>query len=227
MGTWNINIALSDMPVRPHKFRQCTIYADDRLYACIDSSATSASNLEWILKNIFHEQIGYDTFETIISGYKADELSLYFMPFIYGGLVPGNPGAAFVGLRSEHTHADMLRAVAEGVAFAHAYHIQNLKREGLKGDEVLLTGGASRNAAWCQLMADILQMPVLVPQASETGALGACLVAGVGAGCFADIDEGVKRMVKIEATFHPQSATASIYQRKFQRFLEILDWMSR
>jgi hypothetical protein len=52
-------------------------------------------------------------------------------------------------------------------------------------------------------------------------------VAGVGAGCFADIGEGVKRMVKIEAVYHPQSATASIYQRKFQRFLEILDWMSR
>jgi L-xylulokinase len=67
----------------------------------------------------------------------------------------------------------------------------------------------------------------MVSGASETGALGACLVAGVGAGCFQNIHEAVTQMVKIEAIYPPQAATAAIYQQKFQRFIEILDWMSR
>jgi L-xylulokinase len=103
MGTWNINVALSENPVIPTKIRQCTIFGDDRYYACIDSSTTSASNLEWVLKNVLHGSIGYEEFESIISHYKSGDLTLQFMPFLHGGLRPGNPGAAFIGLNSEHT----------------------------------------------------------------------------------------------------------------------------
>jgi len=221
-GTWNINIALSKSCIIPERIRQCTVYADDNFYSYIDSSATSSSNLEWFMQNVLSGGCSYDDFERIIAQYGPDDVEIMFMPFIYSGLKNDNPGAVFYGLKSFHGKDDMLRAVAEGIGFAHYYHIKNLVQEGIGGNTVLLTGGASKNKKWCQLMADIMQMKIEVPESDQTGALGVCIMAGVGTGVFGDIRSAVKNMVKIKQVYEPDPDNKDVYQKKYKRFLELL-----
>ena len=226
-GTWNINVALSRSPITPKHIRQCIIYGDERFYACVDSSATSASNLEWFLQHVLDGQCSYADFEQVIGRYSPRDLDLMFMPFVHSGLRNDNPGATFYGLRSAHGKDDMLRAIAEGIAFAHRYHIQNLIQEGLVGEAVLLTGGASRNSQWCQIFADILQMSTIVPDSQETGALGSCIAAGIGIGAFSSMEQAVDEMVNAKEAYQPEPTAAGVYGDKYDRFVELLDWMSR
>jgi L-xylulokinase len=223
-GTWNINIAIGQQPFTPKKIRQCTIYGDDTYYSYVDSSATSASNLEWFLQNVLDGSCNYEQFERVITQYQPDDVDILFLPLVNGGLRNDNPGALFYGLKSYHTKDDMLRAIAEGIVFAHYYHIENLLAEGLKkGDTLFFTGGASRNRQWSQMFADMMQMRVEVPESEQTGTLGDCIIASVGAGVFSDIREAVKQMVRIREMYEPNPNYAEIYQKKYARFVDVLE----
>ena len=70
-GTWSLNIALSRQPRVPVAIRQCTIYADETLYSHIDSSATSAANLEWFLRRVLGDSVTYADFERAAHGSAA------------------------------------------------------------------------------------------------------------------------------------------------------------
>jgi L-xylulokinase len=223
-GTWNINIAIGQQPFTPKKIRQCTIYGDDNFYSYVDSSATSASNLEWFLQNVLDRSCSYERFEQTIAQYQPGDVEIIFLPLVNGGLRNDDPGAIFYGLKSYHTKDEMLRAIAEGIGFAHYYHIENLLCDGLeKGDTLFFTGGASRNRQWSQMFADIMQMRVEVPESEQTGALGDCIMAGVGASLFPSIQDAVNSMVRIREVYEPNLAHAEIYQKKYERFVELLE----
>jgi L-xylulokinase len=225
-GTWSLNIALSRQPRVPVAIRQCTIYADETLYSYIDSSATSAANLEWFLRRVLGDNASYADLERALTATQPTDTAPLFLPFIYGGLRDDDPGAGFLGLRSSHTRADLLRAIAEGIAFAHRYHIENLRREGLSGNRVLFTGGASRNRPLCQTLTDVLQRPVTTPAAEETGALGAAIVAALGIGAYRSVKEAVGHLVHERDSFLPDPVRAETYARQYKRFLNALDWLS-
>jgi L-xylulokinase len=225
-GTWSLNIALSRQPRVPVAIRQCTIYADESLYSHIDSSATSAANLEWFLHRILGGSVTYADFECALQKAQPTKDAPLFLPFVYGGLWDDDPGGGFLGLRNSHTRDDLLRAIAEGIAYAHRYHIENLRREGLTGDRVVFTGGASRNRSLCQIMADVLQLPITTPAAEETGALGACIVAAVGIGAFANVQAAAVQMVHERDSFLPDPVWGETYARQYKRFLNALDWLS-
>lgn len=225
-GTWSLNIGLSLQPRVPVAIRQCTIYADESFYSNIDSSATSAANLEWFLRRVLGGRVTHADFERVLREAQPTDDAPLFLPFVYGGLRDDAPGGGFLGLRSTHTHDDLLVAVAEGIAFAHRYHLENLRREGLTGDRVLFTGGASRNRPLGQIMADVLQLPVTTPAAEETGALGASIVAAVGIGAYASIREAASQMVHEQETLPFSSVRRDFYARRYERFCSALDWLS-
>ena len=225
-GTWSLNIALSRQPRIPAAIRQCTIYADEEFYSNIDSSATSAANLEWFLRRVLGGHVTYADFEHALTESRPTDAAPLFLPFVYGGLRDDDPGGSFLNLRSLHARDDLLRAVAEGIAFAHRYHIENLRREGLTGDRVLFTGGASHNRPLCQLVADILDLPVTVPASDETGALGAGVVAAVGIGAFPNARDAAARMVHEREAYLPDLVQHELHDRRYGRFLAALDWLS-
>lgn len=225
-GTWSINLALSRTPREPLAVRQCTLYGDDLHYSFIDSSATSASNLTWFLDKVLGGQCSYAEFGQAIERFAPHEVDSLFLPFVNGGLRDDDPGAMFLGLRAAQGRDELLRAIAEGIGLAHRYHIHNLRQEGLTGQHVLFTGGASRNEPWCRLMADILQLPLVVPACVETGALGASVVAAVGSGLFASVSAAVTEMVHVRSRYQPDANHSATYQDKFERFCAAISRLS-
>jgi L-xylulokinase len=224
-GTWSLNIALSRQPRLPVAIRQCTIYADEAFYSNIDSSATSMANLDWFLHRALGSSATYADFERALTEAQPADAGPLFLPFVCGGLRDDDPGGGFLGLRSAHTRADLLRAIAEGIAFAHRYHIENLRREGLSGSRVLFTGGASRNRPLCQLLADVLQLPLATPAIEETGALGGCMAAAAGVGVCGSVRDAAGQMAHEQEPFFPDPIRGEIYCHKYQRFLAALDWL--
>jgi glycerol kinase len=87
---------------------------------------------------------------------------------------------------------------------------------GIALQELRVDGGASRNALAMQFQADILGVPVVRPQVTETTALGAAYLAGLQCGFWSGIDE-VTRHWREEARFTPR-------MRSERRETLLTDW---
>jgi len=89
---------------------------------------------------------------------------------------PLRPSAGFAGVRRTTTRLDILQAFVEAVTFGIADAVDAL--EAWAGPQSLvLGGGASASAAWCQLLADVIGRPLECSPVSDDSARGAAIVA--------------------------------------------------
>lgn len=221
-GTWNINMGITKNFTRNNAIRQCTVRGDGSNYLMIDSSPTSVSNNDWFLTNILNQKDNFELFEGIMKNYKPQDDQIIFLPLINGGLGNENPGGTFTNIRSFNSSRDMFRAVAEGVCFAHYYHINNLIKAGVDPKTIRLTGGATKNGLWNQLFSDVVNLPVEIPESPQTGALGVSIMVAKGAGIYKSVDEAIENMVRTKYRFTPKKEAHVIYQDKYKKFIELL-----
>ena len=93
---------------------------------------------------------------------------------------------AIVGLTRGAGRAHLCRAALEAIAFQTTELLAAMDRDAGCGlAELRVDGGVSRSAPLLQIQADLLGRPVVRPRVSETTALGAAALAGVGAGVLA------------------------------------------
>ncbi len=146
-----------------------------------------------------------------------------FLPFLYGSATSPDARGAFVGLSGWHGKAHMLYALYEGVVFEHRRHIERLRTAGASFDRAALSGGGSRSAVWCQMFADIVGVPVTVAECQETGALGAAISAGVAAGVFGSLDDGISAMVRKAAAYEPRKDRQPLFESRYRFFRGLAD----
>ena len=112
---------------------------------------------------------------------------------------------ALLGLTRGTTQAHIARAALESIAFQSAALLAAMNadvgaRERLT--ELRVDGGASANDLLMQFQADLLGIPVLRPKVIETTALGAALLAGLGAGVYASTQE-IGAIWQLDRAFEP------------------------
>ncbi len=110
-----------------------------------------------------------------------------FLPALSGSTAPRWNDAmrgAFLGLAMNHTGAHAARAVLEGCAYALRDIVDRLHALGLGRGEIRIVGGGARDDLWASIKADVLGRPVRRVLTEEATAVGAAMVAGVGAGVF-------------------------------------------
>lgn len=118
--------------------------------------------------------------------------------------------------------AACIRAIEEQAAFASRGHLRIIEElTGRTYAEVTFTGGAAKGSLWPQIVADVLGLPVRVPQVKESTALGAALFAGVGAGLYGSIDAVAERIVRFEGTVEPDPARHAVYEESFERWRKV------
>lgn len=110
---------------------------------------------------------------------------------------------AIVGLTRGSGRGHIARAALESIAFQSAELLQAMRNDGATLTELRVDGGASANDLLMQCQADLLGIPVLRPRVIETTALGAALLAGVGAGVYASPDE-VGAIWQLDRAFEPR-----------------------
>ena len=226
-GTWNINSAFSSRLLEPSPSTKASLGPDSGRYAYVESSATSAGNLAWIIAGIEELCPGIDRnalYERINEGVSrtpAGADGLNYLPFIHRShIAPGTDGA-FVGMRASHGAFHVLRAVYEGVAFAHRAHLEILGSAGLDRSRILLSGGASASEAWCRIFASALGRPIETCDASQAGARGIAAAAAVATGRYASLEVAETAMSRVKAAYEPATADAADMDEAYVRFREI------
>ncbi|MDQ1460610.1 MAG: ribulokinase [Actinomycetota bacterium] len=153
---------------------------------------------------------------------RAGAGGVMFLPWLAGASAPQSGSAmrgGFVNMSLDTTRRDLVRAVAEGVA--HNLRALLAPVETFTGnsiDEIALVGGAARSAAWCQILADVLDRPVIAPAAPDVAiARGTALLAfqRSGAWSLADLDRepsvGARR-------FHPEPGNRTFFEDRHGQF---------
>lgn len=227
-GTWSVNQFVSRTPVVDRdNFMTCRYCLPDH-YLIMEASATSASNLEWFIGQFLAgtQEAGqdpslYDACNALVAAVPPEESRIVFLPFLYGSGESADARACLLGMAGWHGRGQLLRAVYEGVAFGHRWHVDRLRRFGAAPAAIRLTGGAARSDVWAQIFADTFQLPLEVPAATELGALGAAMVAGIAAGCFADYAQAVASMVRIARLYEPDAGRATLYNEKYDRYQKV------
>lgn len=223
-GTWGNNQYVSTRPVVDSRVFMTSCYAIPGLYLMLEGSPTSASNLEWFAGEFLGSE-PWTLCNELVEGTTPEESQIVFLPFVWGSNVNPDAQGALVGLKGWHRRAHVLRAIYEGVVFSHRHHVERLLQFRAPPERVRLTGGAARSAAWREIFADCLGVPVEVPAGTELGALGAVIVAAVAAGCYADYATAVGQMVRVASVQEPNLARKPLYDRKYARYQRVIEAM--
>jgi glycerol kinase len=107
-----------------------------------------------------------------------------------------------VGLTRGSGRAHLARAALESIAYQTVDAVRAMERaSGIALPELRADGGAVANRWLMQFQADVLDAPVVVPEVSETTALGAAYLAGVATGLWSESD--VRAMWREAARYEP------------------------
>ncbi|RPI46956.1 MAG: glycerol kinase [Betaproteobacteria bacterium] len=154
-----------------------------------------------------------------------DNGGVYLVPALAGlGAPHWDPLArgAILGLTRGATKAHLARAALESIAFQSADLTEAMHHDsGIEVTELRVDGGAARNDLLMQFQADVLGVPVVRPRITETTALGAAYLAGLGTGFWGD-PAVLDRQWQIDRTFEPRISDdqAQSMRAAWQRAIE-------
>ena len=231
IGSWGMNQYIDKQPARD--LFMTSRYILPGYYLLSEGSATSAANLEWFIDRFMRQEKAeakaagkniYQTVNEMVSGIDTHDCPIIFLPFLFTSNANIDAKSVFVGLLAAHTKAHMLRAVYEGIAFCHKYHLERLYKNRAREnfDAVRISGGGTRSSVWVQMFADIIGLPMEVPAAEELGVVGAAMCAGMAVGQYKNANEAAEKFVKVKAAVHPDSELVPYYEQKYQLYKKVL-----
>ncbi|MEG1656838.1 MAG: xylulokinase [Christensenellaceae bacterium] len=167
----------------------------------------------------------YDLINEQIAQTQVGSNGLFFLPYLLGERTPRwNPDAkgAFIGLEMEHTHADMLRSVVEGVGM-NLKLILDIFLEQIKISDITIVGGLAKSTVCAQIFTDIFGVNLLpLNHLEEATSIGAAVCAGVGVGELKDFNE-VDKFVHTVGSFSPNIKNHTHYQKMLKVFDQSYD----
>ncbi|MDQ1264196.1 MAG: autoinducer-2 kinase, partial [Campylobacterota bacterium] len=120
--------------------------------------------------------------------------------------------------------ASMFRSLQENAAIVSGINLDKIKEfSGIKIEEIVFAGGASKGKLWSHIVADVTGCRVKIPKVTEATALGAAMAAGVGAGIYKDMVSVAKELVVWDRVYEPNLENKKVYDDikiKFQRAYE-------
>ena len=193
----------------------------DGHYHLMGCMLSAASCNKWWMEDI----IGTDDF----AGEQKDitklgENNVFFLPYLMGERSPhNNPDARamFIGMSMDTTRADMTQAVLEGVAFGIRDSFEVARSLGINITKTKICGGGAKSPLWKKIMANVLGITVEVIESEEGPGYGGAILAAVGCGEYASVEEAADKLVKVVATVEPDADLTAKYEEKYQQFKKI------
>ena len=162
------------------------------------------------------KRLGIDPYEVlthIAARVAAGSAGLLFHPYLAGERAPlwnADLRGSFFGLAMHHRKEHMIRAVLEGVVMN--LHTILPAVEALVGPATVVkaTGGFARSPMWRQMLADVFDRDVVVPESIESSCFGAAMLGLHAMGCLDDL-ETVATLVGATHRHRPDPASVEAY----------------
>jgi xylulokinase len=185
---------------------------------------SAAGSLQWYRDKLAPE-MSFDDLLKEAESVPAGSEGLLFLPYLSGERTPHpDPLArgAWIGLTLRHGRGHLTRSLLEGVAFGLKDSFTLIQKAGL-GEirQVRASGGGTKGALWRQILASVLEAELVTVNTTEGAAFGAALLAGVGAGNWADVGSACNAAVKLTGSTNPDPAQVTAYRQAYPLYREL------
>ena len=166
----------------------------------------------------------YDVLTRIASRVKPGADGLLFHPYLAGERAPlwsADARGSFFGLTLSHKKEHMIRAALEGVLFnLYTVYLALIEVMNETPSTIKATGGFAKSEVWRQMMSDIFDTDLIVPESYESSCLGACVL---GMKALGEIDDFsvIEDMVGTTNAHQPNQDNVSIYQQLVPIFIKL------
>ena len=192
-------------------------------YHFLGCMLSAASCNRWFCEKILGTT-DYAAEQAAISRGRLGGNHVYFLPYLSGERSPINDTDArglLIGMTAETSRADMVQAVLEGVAFALRDSFEAAKRNGLAPSRATLCGGGAQSPLWRDILANVLGIPLDILETEQGASFGGAILAMVGCGAYASVQEAAKALAKVKSTVVPCVDLRRKYDQRYQVFQKI------
>ena len=184
---------------------------------------SAASCNKWWCEDILNTS-DYQTEQNPISADKLGRNRVFFLPYLMGERSPINDTdarGAFVGMSMDTTRADLTQAVLEGVAFAIRDSFEVAKSLGASISRSMICGGGAKSPLWRTILANVLGIPLDLPQTEQGPGYGGAMLAMVACGTFESVQSACDALVQVADTVEPAHMFTIRYEEQYRRFRQI------
>jgi len=234
IGTSGVIFAHSDaVAIEPEGRVHAFCSAVPGAWTVMSCTLAAGMSLQWFRNNFCRAEmetaaaIGTDPYD--LMGREAEQSPiganrLLFLPYLMGERSPildSSARGVFFGLSAMHTKRDMIRAVMEGVAYSQRECLDVLRGMGINPGSMTLCGGGAASPLWRSMLADVYACPVCTVTSKEGPALGAAILAGVGAGLYNSVPEACAELVKTTPEQPPNAENGGKYEGYYKLYKEL------
>ena len=189
--------------------------AEKRLeYALEGSIFIGGAVVQWLRDNL--KLIGASAEVEALAATVPDAGGVVFVPAFVGLGAPhwdAHAGGLLIGLRRDTKPGHIARAALESIAFQVADVLEAVESETTPLAALRVDGGAAVNDLLMQFQADVLGVPVVRPQVTETTALGAAYLAGLATGFWTGPQE-LRTQREGDVRFEPRMSASERAERR-------------
>lgn len=191
------------------------------LYCSYFFNFSCGSLVRWWLDIAFpHGKGSAPDFGRAEAGFPEGPTDLLVLPYFAGAGTPycdGGGRGAILNLTLAHTPSQIYKAVLEGLSLEMRVNLDEVKRFGIAPRKLIAAGGGSASRKWLEIKADVLGMPVYLPENTETGVCGAAIL-GASALTGEPMREVAARFVRLGEPILPDPARAERYHEIYERY---------
>ena len=149
---------------------------------------------------------------------------LIFHPYLTGERSPlwdANARGSFFGLGLHHHKAHLIRAVLEGVIYNLYAVFQAVETISGEVKSISAAGGFARSPLWCQILADVCDREINIPQSHESSALGAAILGQYALGEISELNNFSS--IGSNSTYQPIAANTAKYRQILPIYSRLVD----
>ncbi|MBQ7034496.1 MAG: hypothetical protein IJN34_02045 [Clostridia bacterium] len=207
-------------PFQPDSIVPCH-YCYDGNYCLLSWSPTAGMALKWF-RDAFLQGMDFREIDQMAKEIPVGSGGVTFLPYLCGSTMPKyNPRArgSFTGITSEHTPAHFARAIMESIACMLKNNLDYLN---VPVEEIRIMGGGAKSPLWCEMKANLTGKKLITLKDQETACLGSAILAGVGGGAFASVEEACKA-IRTDKEYLPDGTDYSAVYEGFLKYDQLLN----
>ncbi|MCJ7665286.1 MAG: FGGY family carbohydrate kinase [Actinobacteria bacterium] len=190
----------------------------------------AGGTIKWFLNQIYK---GYGLDEHIsdekIFGILEEEMhkteigsgNLMFLPFMSGMRTPRsdlNTKGALLGLKVSTGKIDIFRSILEGCSYGLKYNLKFILEKGIDYKKAIVSGGASKNKFWLQMLSDILSISITRSYYDSGASIGSAMLAGIGVEAFNDFRQAKEIVCRYDLNFKPEKERTAKYDKYYSQY---------
>ena len=186
--------------------------------------ASSGSLLNWFIKNFYisntNKKINLKILDQNAAKTNIVKNKIVILPYFLGEKTPIhdlNAKGTITGLTLNHNRYDLWVAILESVCFGFMHHLEILKENKIKINNIIASDGGSKSKIWMQITSNVIQKPIKIFKNVEGSYLGAAFVSAKTTGLYKSWRD-INKLTGNFTIVKPQIKFKTHYQKKYKLY---------